>query len=113
MLRINELKLPLNHVEAALPAAIIARLGIKPHELIRFTVFRRGYDSRKKADIQLVYTLDVELREGSELPVFKRFKRDPQIVETPDTSYKFVANATANNVRGSFSLCRYAEPRVQ
>ncbi len=95
MLRINELKLPLNHVEAALPAAIIARLGIKPHELIRFTVFRRGYDSRKKADIQLVYTLDVELREGSELPVFKRFKRDPHILATPDTSYKFVANAAA------------------
>ncbi|MEQ1597166.1 MAG: NAD(P)/FAD-dependent oxidoreductase [Casimicrobium sp.] len=95
MLRINELKLPLNHVEAALPAAIIARLGIKPFELIRFTVFRRGYDSRKKAEIQLVYTLDVELREGYELAVFKRFKRDPQIVETPDTSYKFVANAAA------------------
>jgi hypothetical protein len=100
MLRINELKLPLNHVEAALPAAIIARLGIKPHELIRFTVFRRGYDSRKKADIQLVYTLDVELREGSELPVFKRFKRDPHILATPDTSYKFVANATAIDAHG-------------
>jgi uncharacterized protein len=61
MLRITELKLPLDHVEAALPAAIITRLGIKSSDLIRFTVFRRGYDSRKKSDIQLVYTLDVEL----------------------------------------------------
>jgi uncharacterized protein len=60
MLRITELKLPLDHVEAALPAAIVARLGIKASDLVRFTVFRRGYDSRKKNDIQLVYTLDVE-----------------------------------------------------
>jgi hypothetical protein len=59
MLRITELKLPLDHVEAVLPAAILARLAIKAEDLLGFTVFRRGYDSRKKADIQLVYTLDV------------------------------------------------------
>jgi uncharacterized protein len=94
MLRITELKLPLDHVEAALPAAIIARLLIKPTDLIRFTVFRRGYDSRKKADIQLVYTLDIELAPATELSVFKRFKRDVNIVATPDTSYKFVVPHT-------------------
>jgi uncharacterized protein len=90
MLRITELKLPLDHVEAALPAAIIARLSIKPTDLIRFTVFRRGYDSRKKADIQLVYTLDVELAPALEAALFKRFKKDAHILPTPDTSYKFV-----------------------
>ncbi|TAF99388.1 MAG: NAD(P)/FAD-dependent oxidoreductase [Burkholderiales bacterium] len=95
MLRITELKLPLDHVEAALPAAIIARLAIKPAELLRFTVFRRGYDSRKKANIELVYTLDVELATAVELATFKRFKRDVNIVETPDTGYKFVASNDA------------------
>ncbi|TAG43842.1 MAG: NAD(P)/FAD-dependent oxidoreductase [Betaproteobacteria bacterium] len=95
MLRITELKLPLDHVEAALPAAIIARLAIKPAELLRFTVFRRGYDSRKKANIELVYTLDVELAPAVELATFKRFKRDVNIVETPDTGYKFVASNDA------------------
>ena len=48
MLRITELKLPLDHSEAALPAAILARLAIKAEDLLGFTVFRRGYDSRKK-----------------------------------------------------------------
>ncbi len=91
MLRITELKLPLDHAEAALPAAIIARLSIKPTDLIRFTVFRRGYDSRKKADIQLVYTLDIELAPALEAALFKKFKRDVHILLTPDTSYKFVA----------------------
>jgi uncharacterized protein len=90
MLRITELKLPLDHVEAALPAAIIARLGIKPDDLIRFTVFRRGYDSRKKAEIQLVYTLDIELSSALEASLLKRFRKDVNIVPTPDTGYKFV-----------------------
>jgi uncharacterized protein len=93
MLRITELKLPLDHVEAALPAAIVARLGIKASDLVRFTVFRRGYDSRKKNDIQLVYTLDVELAPALETALFKKFKRDIHIVPTPDTGYKFVAQS--------------------
>ena len=91
MLRITELKLPLDHVEAALPAAILARLAIKAEDLLGFTVFRRGYDSRKKADIQLVYTLDVELPKALEAALLKRFRKDVHITPTPDTSYKSVA----------------------
>ena len=91
MLRITELKLPLDHVEAALPAAILARLAIKAEDLLGFTVFRRGYDSRKKADIQLVYTLDVELPKALEAALLKRFRKDVHITPTPDTSYKYVA----------------------
>ncbi len=98
MLRITELKLPLDHVEAALPAALIARLGIKPDDLIRFTVFRRGYDSRKKADIQLVYTLDVELPPALEAALFKRFRKDVNVVPTPDTGYKFVLPMTVPTI---------------
>jgi uncharacterized protein len=90
MLRITELKLPLHHVEAALPAAIIARLAIKPDDLIRFTVFRRGYDSRKKAAIELVYNIDIELPPALEAALLKRFRKDVNVVPTPDTGYKFV-----------------------
>ena len=86
MLRITELKLPLDHVEAELPAAIIARLAIKPDDLIKFTVFRRGYDSRKKADIQLVYTLDVQVAPLHEAHLLKKFRKDVHITPTPDTA---------------------------
>ncbi len=95
MLRITELKLPLNHAEAELPAAIIARLAIKPDDLLKFTVFRRGYDSRKKADIQLVYTIDVEVSPSHEVYLLKKFRKDVHIGATPDTSYKFVAKPAA------------------
>ena len=85
MLRITELKLPLNHVEGDLSAALIARLEIKPEALLKFIVFRRGYDSRKKADVQLVYTLDVEVAPAHEAYLLKKFRKDLHVGVTPDT----------------------------
>lgn len=91
MIRINELKLPLNHSDADLPAAICARLKLKPEQLIEFTVFKRGVDARKKSDIQLIYTLDVQTDHNAR--VLAAFSKDDQIRPAPDTSYKFVAKA--------------------
>ncbi len=91
MLRITELKLPLDHPADALRPAICQRLGIADADLLKFTIFRRGYDARKKSAITLIYTLDCELRD--EVPVLKRFADDRHIAPTPDTSYKFVAHA--------------------
>ncbi|RJT26327.1 NAD(P)/FAD-dependent oxidoreductase [Chakrabartia godavariana] len=89
MLRINELKLPLHHAPEELPAAILDRLGVREDEVVRWTVFRRGNDARKKGAIKLVYTIDVTL--SDEAGVLARLAGDPHIRPTPDTSYKFVA----------------------
>jgi uncharacterized FAD-dependent dehydrogenase len=94
MLRITELRLPLGHDEAALRAAIVARLGIADDALRSFTVFRRAYDARKKAAIQLIYTIDCEL--GNESAVFARLAGDPHIRPSPDTGYRFVGHAPAD-----------------
>ncbi|TAK92611.1 MAG: NAD(P)/FAD-dependent oxidoreductase [Burkholderiaceae bacterium] len=94
MLRLTEVQLPLDHDEAALPAAILARLQIAAAELTGFIVFRRGYDARKKSNIHLVYTLDVEVRNEAQL--LERHHGNPHIKPTPDTSYKFVTQAPAN-----------------
>ncbi|PXA86046.1 hypothetical protein DMC47_35780 [Nostoc sp. 3335mG] len=85
MLRLTELKLPLDHPPEALPAAIIARLGIAPDEMIDFAVWRRGNDARKKSAILLVYTVDVTLRD--EAAVLARLAGDQHVRPTPDTSY--------------------------
>lgn len=97
MLRLSGLRLPLDHPADALPAAICARLGIAPTELRGHTVWKRGNDARKRSSIQLVYTLDVELTD--EAAVLTRFAKDPEVRETPDTSYHFVAQASANAPR--------------
>lgn len=94
MIRINELKLPLNHSDDELSQAICQRLKIKPEQLQNFVVFRRGYDARKKSDIQLIYTLDVAT--GLDAALLKTHANDPQIRPTPDTDYKFVATAPAD-----------------
>jgi uncharacterized FAD-dependent dehydrogenase len=94
MLRITELRLPLDHDEAALRPAILGRLGIADAALTAYTVFRRAYDARKKAAIQLIYTIDCEL--GNESAVLARLAGDPHIRPSPDTRYRFVALAPAD-----------------
>ncbi len=93
MLRLTELKLPLDHAESALKEAVVMRLGIQPSDLLSIDVFRRGYDARKKSAILLVYTLDVAVK--NEAPLLKRFAKDKHVNITPDTSYKFAAKAPA------------------
>lgn len=98
MIRITELRLPLSHTEDALRPAVLARLKLADAELATIQVFRRGYDARKRSDIQLVYTLDCALAEGvDEAALLARFAGDHQIRPTPDTGYHFLAQ------RGDFT----------
>ncbi len=91
MLRITDVILPLDHSEQELREAALARLGMPATELRQLTVFRRGYDARRKSAIQLVYTVDVEL--ADEAAVLAR--RLPKVAVTPDMNYQFVARAPA------------------
>lgn len=94
MIRLNEIKLPLDHKEGALEAAIVKKLGINAEDIHSFTVFRRGYDARKKSNILLIYTLDIELENEAQL--LDTFSHDPHVKQTPDMEYKFVAKAPEN-----------------
>ena len=97
MLRITELRLPLNHAEPALRAAVLARLGLDDAELAGFTVFRRAWDARKKAAVVLIYTVDCTLAEGAdEAAVLARLAGDAHIRRSPDTTYRFVGHAPAD-----------------
>ena len=89
MLRLNEVKLPLEHDEAALPAAILARLGIDAADLLGFTVFKRSYDARKRSAVVLIYSLHIEVK--NEAAVLARLQHDVHLMPAPDTDYKFVA----------------------
>ena len=93
MLRITDLKLPLDHDEAALSAAVIVRLGIAPHELNGYAVAKRSHDARKRGAIALIYALDVDTPRQAEL--LRRFADDPHVQPAPDTSYRLVAKAPA------------------
>ncbi|GIZ52241.1 NAD(P)/FAD-dependent oxidoreductase [Noviherbaspirillum aridicola] len=94
MLRLTNVILPLDHPEADLAAAILERLAIPAQDLLGFTVFRRGYDARRRSAITLVYTLHVEVRD--EPAVLARMSGRTDVVIAPDTSYKYVGQAPAN-----------------
>ena len=91
MLRLTEIRLPLDHPEDALHAAILKRLGIAADELVKFTIFRRGFDARKPSAIMFIYTLDVEVK--NEAALLKRLHGDKHVSVTPDMAYRFVAQA--------------------
>ncbi len=91
MIRITELRLPLGHADGDLRAAVLKRLGLA---VVEFTVFKRSYDARKKAAIQLIYTVDCTVPDDA--AVLARFAGDPHIKLTPDTSYQFAGHAPAD-----------------
>jgi uncharacterized protein len=93
MLRLTELKLPLEHAADALRPAICQRLGIADAELLDYTIFKRSHDARKKSAIVLIYQIDVTLRD--EDAVRARLHDDRHLVPTPDMAYRYVAQAPA------------------
>ncbi len=97
MLRITELRLPLTHAEPALRAAVLARLGLAPAQLAALQVARRSWDARKKSAVVLIYTVDITLADGvDEAALLARHAGDGHIRATPDTRYRFIAQAPAD-----------------
>jgi uncharacterized FAD-dependent dehydrogenase len=91
-MRLTELKLPLDHAPSDLHNAILKRLGIAVDELVGFSIFRRSYDARKPSAIVFIYTLDVDVK--NEKTLLARLRGDRHISPTPDTAYRFVAQAS-------------------
>ena len=91
MLRLTEIKLPLDHAQDAIKTAIFKKLQISPNDLINYSIFKRSYDARKKEEIILVYILDIETTQEKKL--LQRFKKDPHVTVAPSMSYRQVAQA--------------------
>jgi len=93
MLRLTDIKLPLEHTELALRQAVLGKLAIADAELLSLQVAKRSYDARKRGAIMLIYALDVTLRD--ETAVLARYKDDVHVGVAPDTRYRMVAQAQA------------------
>src|SRR5512136_2061760 len=94
MLRITELRLPLDHSQPALRKAIVTRLGVDDASLTAFTAFKRSYDARKKSAVVLIYTVDCSV--ADEAAVLARHARDAHVRPSPDTRYRVVVQAPAD-----------------
>ena len=95
MLRLNELRLDLDHDAQALATAVRERLATDGIGDIR--VVRRGYDARNRRRIKAVYTVDVSLDPAEENAVLAR--GHPRIASTPDLAYRFHPNGATSAAR--------------
>ncbi|PYE38640.1 NAD(P)/FAD-dependent oxidoreductase [Psychrobacter fozii] len=94
MIRLTEIKLPLNHAPEDLTTAITTKLKISAEQMASFVMFKRGYDARNKRNIQLIYTLDITLTDPDLTnDLLVQFESDNHVKATPDTSYKYVGEA--------------------
>jgi uncharacterized FAD-dependent dehydrogenase len=93
VLRLSELKLPLDHGPEDLEAAICRRLGVATTALISHRLVKRSVDARRKDAIALVYSLDLELDldPAGLRRLERRFANDPHLRPAPESTYRFVA----------------------
>ena len=97
MLRLNQVKLPLEHPEGAIKEAVLRYLGIAENELVGFSIFKRSYDARKPRAILFIYSIDVEVKDEAAVQRnFKPQRGGPQLAITPDLDYRYVAKAPAD-----------------
>ena len=94
MIRLNEIKMPLGATEEEVKIAAAKALKIKESSIKEFTLARRSIDSRKKDNIILVYSVDLEtdLNEESVVAAFpknKAFVTKKYAYELPEAKRKF------------------------
>ncbi|NKB73405.1 MAG: FAD-dependent oxidoreductase [Synechococcus sp. s2_metabat2_7] len=91
MLRLSELRLPLDHGPDDLEQAVLRYLKIPRARLLDCQLVKRSVDARRRDRIQLIYSVDVAL--DGEAALMRRRHGDRRLRPTPDTHYRYVARA--------------------
>jgi uncharacterized FAD-dependent dehydrogenase len=96
MLRLSEIKLPLDPPSDALSRAVQGLLGVDAGAISDIHVHKRSFDARK-ADLLQVYIVDVTLAEpGQEAKLLAKLADNPRVTATPDMAYHPPAHAPAD-----------------
>ena len=92
MIRLTELKLRLDHSPKDLTALVRKTLALAEPEVATLHIFKRSIDARK-AELLLVYIVDVDLPPERETALLAKFASHLHIGPTPDIAYQLVAHA--------------------
>lgn len=87
MIRINQLKLPVDHGKQDLLKKAAKLLKIPQERIRKLTIRRQSIDARKKGELLYIYAVDVQI-DGSEASVAKRAK-SPNILTVQEKKYQF------------------------
>ncbi len=91
MIRINQLKLKINHNEADLMQQIAKRLRVKKSEIIKYNIIKKSIDARKKSDIYYIYS--VEVQTNKDMEIVKRLNK-ADIILSERKAYNYVPKGT-------------------
>jgi len=93
VIRLTELRFPLDYADESVAPEICRVLGIDAAQLLGWTLYRRGFDARNRAQIVAVLTVDAQVHD--EAQVLSQHAGARNIGARPDQSYHPVAKATA------------------
>ncbi len=85
MIRVSEIKLPLDATKQELQKRLAHILRIPAAEIKGYRIFKRSLDARRKNDIHYVYVVDVEVAQERRILEKNREKR---LTKTPDLRYR-------------------------
>ena len=89
MIRINQIKLPIDHKEAALEKKI--KKALHNTEYKQYKIVKRSIDARKKEELSYVYAVDVTLGKGQEEKFLKKNK-NRNIMTVKEKKFEFPEN---------------------
>jgi uncharacterized FAD-dependent dehydrogenase len=91
----EEDRAPIAHPIAALTKLAAQALLVEPSAIESLTVFKRSFDARK-AELVVVYIVDVALAPELEPKLLAQHLGNPHILATPDMTYRLVTQAPHN-----------------
>ena len=81
MLRLSNLRVPLDAASGSLRPLLEKKLSLQPGELLSWRIVRRSVDARDKSDVHFVYTVDISAADESRLR-----KRNRSLTYVPGTA---------------------------
>ena len=87
-------RIPVPHPVAALKRLAAHALALAESDITTLQVFKRSFDARK-AELLVVYTVDVGLPPGLETTVLAGLAHQPHVAPTPDMQYRLPIHVAA------------------
>ena len=97
MIRIRNFSLPFDHKPDSLKRKLAKRLNVAREEISSLTVVRKSVDARRKSRILVVYTIDLQVANESE--VLARFSGDVNVSAAPSMDYQMPVAETMPGAR--------------
>lgn len=94
MIRINQVKLPIQHTGEQLIQKLCKLLKIRREELLSYQIRKKSIDARKKPELFYVYSIDVAVPDEGK--IFKRVN-DKNIMLTKEKKYQLPENRIGEN----------------